>query len=623
MPAYPVGNGDLATTTIQSWTYDTTNCHLGLICSESYPRISGTFPVNYTYSFGQPTAITAGSSPVNLVTSAAYNPAGGLASWVSASSPSVTTTITQDTSLLPRPNKIEAKRGTTVLFSTGAYTYDSAGNILSQADGTYGGTYTYDKGSRLLSATYSGTPRTFAYDGYGNLTQNGAYTMAMNASLNNQVDSVTISGGSPIATAYDPRGNMTGAVGEVIFFDALDRVYRSKNDLVGDYTFLHNGAGERVLKFSSKFTVLRREMARYIAEANIIARGWTLPLCDGSNPSPFTDVPCSDPDARHIKLAFQQSITAGCTGSTFCPDTAINRAQMAVFMVKGYRGASFVPQSCPPAVNPFTDFTCSGPYAAYAPFIIQLYNDHVTGGCGLNTFCPGDPIGEWETLVWLAKGGPPNGSGTIPFWPTYHPVPRGSTYTLRDEGNRVVTEIAGGPLGIEHRLTHRRPGQRVSRRPARRLQRRRLELLGLRSPRLDPRRLERLGDEDRGPPLLALRRRRHGHPQPAPQLPEHGKKRRHPPVLRPRTDTAVQYRTVLEHGSATRHPGKPFVLEPLHIRTQQSCEAYRSRRTRGRQSERPLESNGSILLVGIANLQELLSRTTPAFTRRSERGSDE
>ncbi len=271
--------------------------------------------------------------------------------------------------------------------------------------------------------------------------------MAMNASLNNQVDSVTISGGSPIATAYDPRGNMTGAVGEVIFFDALDRVYRSKNDLVGDYTFLHNGAGERVLKFSSKFTVLRREMARYIAEANIIARGWTLPLCDGFNPSPFTDVPCSDPDARHIKLAFQQAITAGCTGSTFCPDTAITRAQMAVFMVKGYRGASFVPQSCPPAVNPFTDFTCSGPYAAYAPFIIQLYNDHVTGGCGLNTFCPGDPIGEWETLVWLAKGGPPNGSGTIPFWPTYHPVPRGSTYTLRDEGNRVVTEIAGGLSG--------------------------------------------------------------------------------------------------------------------------------------------------------------------------------
>ena len=119
--------------------------------------------------------------------------------------------------------------------------------------------------------------------------------MAMNASLNNQVDSVTISGGSPIATAYDPRGNMTGAVGEVIFFDALDRVYRSKNDLVGDYTFLHNGAGERVLKFSSKFTVLRREMARYIAEANIIARGWTLPLCDGFNPSPSPTSPARTP----------------------------------------------------------------------------------------------------------------------------------------------------------------------------------------------------------------------------------------------------------------------------------------------------------------------------------------
>ncbi len=52
-------------TTTQSWTYDSTNCHLGLICSESYPRISGTFPVNYTYSFGLPTAITAGRCGVN------------------------------------------------------------------------------------------------------------------------------------------------------------------------------------------------------------------------------------------------------------------------------------------------------------------------------------------------------------------------------------------------------------------------------------------------------------------------------------------------------------------------------------------------------------------------------
>ncbi len=436
--ATTVGNGDLSSTTTQTWTYDATNCKLGLVCSHGHPRVTGSFPVTYTYTNGLPTAISANST--NVVTAATYNPAAGFASWTAGNTGTpVITTITQDTSLLPRPSQIQAKRGSTVLFNTGTYSYDSAGNILGQSDATYGGTYTYDNRSRILSATYGASSKSFSYDRWGNLLSNSPLTFQMSTSPSNNHIKV---GGSTTGVSYDARGNLTTYNTETMFFDSQDRLYRNKNGS-GDYTFIHNGAGERVVKFPTNFTVLRREMARYIAEANIIARGWTLPLCDGSNPSAFTDVPCSDPDARYIKLVYLQGITAGCGGTSYCPDTAITRAQMAVFMVKGYRGATFVPQACPPAVNPFTDFTCSGPYSAFAPFIIQLYNDGVTAGCGAGTFCPGNSIGEWETLVWLAKGGTPG----APFWPTYHPVPRGSTYTLRDEQNRVATEIAGGLTG--------------------------------------------------------------------------------------------------------------------------------------------------------------------------------
>ncbi|MEX2385709.1 MAG: RHS repeat-associated core domain-containing protein [Thermoanaerobaculia bacterium] len=432
-----VGNGDLSSRTTQTWTYDATNCHLGLVCSNGHPRVTGSFPVNYTYTNGLPTAISANAT--NVVTAATYNPAAGFASWTAGNTGTpVITTITQDTSLLPRPSQIQAKRGSTVLFNTGTYSYDSAGNILGQSDATYGGTYTYDNRSRILSATYGASSKSFSYDRWGNLLSNSPLTFQMSTSNNNHIKV----GGSTTGVSYDARGNLTTYNTETMFYDSRDRLYRNKN-ASGDYTFLHNGAGERVVKFPTKFTVLRREMARYIAEANIIARGWTLPLCDGSNPSPFTDVSCSDPDAKYIKLVAQQGITAGCGGGLYCPNTAITRAQMAVFMVKGYRGAAYVPTACPPAVNPFTDFTCSGPYAAFAPFIIQLYNDGVTAGCGAGTFCPGNSIGEWETLVWLAKGGTPG----APFWPTYHPVPRGSIYTLRDEQNRVATEIAGGLTG--------------------------------------------------------------------------------------------------------------------------------------------------------------------------------
>jgi hypothetical protein len=53
-------------------------------------------------------------------------------------------------------------------------------------------------------------------------------------------------------------------------------------------------------------------MARYIAEANIIAKGWTLPAaCPSAFPG---DVNCTtDPDAAYIKLLSTQGVTSSRT----------------------------------------------------------------------------------------------------------------------------------------------------------------------------------------------------------------------------------------------------------------------------------------------------------------------
>jgi RHS repeat-associated protein len=188
--------------------------------------------------------------------------------------------------------------------------------------------------------------------------------------------------------------------------------------------------------------VLRREMARYIAEANALAKGWTLPACT----QVFSDVPCSDPDARQIQLVYNKGITGGCNTNPvqYCPDATLSRAQMAVFLVKGYKPDGFTPPACQ---GTFTDVSCTGSYAAFAPWIEQLYRDGVTGGCSASPlqFCPGNSVGEWEVLVWLAKA--PGASAGTKFWNAYHPVPRGSIYTLRDDQNRIVTEMAGGTSG--------------------------------------------------------------------------------------------------------------------------------------------------------------------------------
>jgi hypothetical protein len=117
---------------------------------------------------------------------------------------------------------------------------------------------------------------------------------------------------------------------------------------------------------------------------------------------------------------------------------------MAVFLVKAYKPDGFTPPACQ---GTFTDVSCSGAYSTYAPWIEQLYRDGVTGGCSASPlqFCPGNNVGEWEMLVWLAKA--PGATPGIPIWNAYHPVPRGSIYTLRDDQNRIVTEMAGGSSG--------------------------------------------------------------------------------------------------------------------------------------------------------------------------------
>jgi plastocyanin len=46
----------------------------------------------------------------------------------------------------------------------------------------------------------------------------------------------------------------------------------------------------------------------------------------------FTDVPTTDPRFRFVEALAQAGITGGCGGGLFCPDTAVTRGQMAVFL---------------------------------------------------------------------------------------------------------------------------------------------------------------------------------------------------------------------------------------------------------------------------------------------------
>ncbi len=416
-----VGNGDLAASASQTFSYG----NLGLVSSHGHPRSTGSFTVADTYTNGLPTAISANG--VGVVTAAAWNPAAGLASWTAGNSGApMVTIIAQDATMLPRPASISNS-----LWSSGAYGYDGGGNVLKIGASD---AFTYDSRSRLSSAKYGSTPRTFAYDRYGNLTQNGG-SIAIDPATNR----VTSWGAS-----YDSRGNLTAYNGDTMAWDGLDRQYRNTN-ASSDWVFLFNGAGERIAKFPGASSVLRREMARLITEANKAAgkSGWSSAPnpCTGSA---FTNPPCSDPDANYIQSLYIHGVAAGCNGSDFCPDAPVTRAQMAAFVVKGYKPE---PYAAPACRGIFTDVTCSGPYAAFAPYIETLYSEGITSGCSTSPlqFCPGSNVTSWQILVWMAKT--PAVPGGVAWAAAYHPVPRGSIYTFRDEQNRIVTEMAGGTGG--------------------------------------------------------------------------------------------------------------------------------------------------------------------------------
>lgn len=87
------------------------------------------------------------------------------------------------------------------------------------------------------------------------------------------------------------------------------------------------GCGEG--KFCPEENVTRAQMAVFLDKA--------LGLEPYNNPTPtFEDVPPDHWAYGYIERFYQQAITAGCGEGNYCPEDPVTRAQMAVFIVKGF-----------------------------------------------------------------------------------------------------------------------------------------------------------------------------------------------------------------------------------------------------------------------------------------------
>lgn len=116
----------------------------------------------------------------------------------------------------------------------------------------------------------------------------------------------------------------------------------------------------------------------------------------------FSDVTVGSSQYSAVTIIARDGITAGCGGNSFCPTTAVTRAQMAVFLLRAEHGATYVPPACTGA-GIFADVPCPSGFAVN--YIEQLYRENVTAGCSTNPldYCPNDSITRAQMAVYLAK----------------------------------------------------------------------------------------------------------------------------------------------------------------------------------------------------------------------------
>ncbi len=124
---------------------------------------------------------------------------------------------------------------------------------------------------------------------------------------------------------------------------------------------------------------------------------WRVPIAACSYAT-FNDVPATYWAYQQIEALANRGITRGCGNGNYCPETSITRGQMAVFILAGAHGPSYVP---PPATGTVFGDVNTATFAA--SWIEQFKAEGYTIGCGNGNYCPDDPVTRGQMAVFLLR----------------------------------------------------------------------------------------------------------------------------------------------------------------------------------------------------------------------------
>ncbi len=161
-------------------------------------------------------------------------------------------------------------------------------------------------------------------------------------------------------------------------------------------TLLHNGAiaGCDAANYCPSAPTTREQMATFVLvgkDGPAIAP----PACGA--PTRFSDVPASSPFCRWIEELSRRGVVGGCGSGLYCPQAAVTREQMAVFVLRT-AVPLLNPPGCTAGSEMFADVPASSPYCRW---IEELVRRGVTAGCGNGNYCPTAVVTREQMAVFI------------------------------------------------------------------------------------------------------------------------------------------------------------------------------------------------------------------------------
>jgi len=156
------------------------------------------------------------------------------------------------------------------------------------------------------------------------------------------------------------------------------------------------GCNVSPLQYCPEATVTRAQMAIFL-ERGIHGSAYNPPAVGGS--TGFGDVQTTYWASAWIKQLATEGITGGCGSGNYCPESAVTRAQMAIFLLRSKYGASYTP----PAVGGSTGFSDVDTTYWAGAWIKQLVTEGITAGCGNGNYCPESAVTRAQMAVFLVR----------------------------------------------------------------------------------------------------------------------------------------------------------------------------------------------------------------------------